>query len=175
MSIKANKIISFEEMQLLESQNDDIFTYFYEAFFWDIISNIEKVNDIQLQFQWVDYIIYNKKREEPFFIDNKVRQKWYGDILLEEYSNFETKRLWWLLNDNILTDYIFYYIIEINTCFVFSHKQLKQFVESNYSQLEGRRLFAYNDWYRTSNFPMTIKELEDNNVDYYQIIAEGFI
>lgn len=169
MWIKANKIISFEEMRMIESENDDIFTYFYKIFFGDCISSIEKVIDINLQFQWVDYIIYNKKREGPFFVDNKVRQKWYGDILLEEYSNFETKRLWWLLNDNILTDYIFYYIKEINTCYVFSHNQLKQFVENNYLLLEEKRLFSYNDWYRTSNFPVTIKELEDCNVDYYKI------
>lgn len=45
-------------------------------------------------------------------IDIKHRRQDYGDILLEEYSKFNEKKLGWLLKPNEKTDYIIYYIEE---------------------------------------------------------------
>lgn len=161
----------FHKSIALEDKYDNIFIYLYEQFFYkENIQSIEKIISRDRQMRGIDYIVTLKNGREVF-IDNKVREKWYGDILLEEYSNYESQRLWWLLREDVETEYIFYFIASINTCIVFRHDEAKEFVINNYDLLEQRRKLARNSGYHTSNFPVTLKELESVWVNYMVIEA----
>lgn len=70
----------------------------------------EGVTDLVLQRRGVDKIVTFENGRRLYF-DEKIRRHDYGDFLLEEYSNFEHKKLGWL-NREKYTDYIVYAVLD---------------------------------------------------------------
>jgi len=92
--------------------------------------------------------------------DEKVRTKDYGDILLEEWSNYERKTHGWAMRESA-TDVISYAIVPPQRCFLFPFPTLrKAFMENRLSWAKtfGRRV-AQNRGYRTVSIPVPIDVL----------------
>lgn len=137
----------------LELNDSNSLDEFYKANFPQLEKIIE-VKDLDMQKLGIDKILVlaNGKR---LLIDEKKRRKDYGDILLEEYSNFELRKVGWLGRDKH-TDYIVYWIRESNTVYLLPFILLqKAWVSNYYTWLKdyGRK-FASNNYYRTSNIPI---------------------
>ena len=91
----------------LEANDDNYINSRYFVAFPHLIK-VETNNDLELQYKGIDKILHFSSGH-TYYIDEKKRRKDYGDILLEEYSNYETKRIGWLAK-NKYTDYISYII-----------------------------------------------------------------
>jgi hypothetical protein len=120
---------------------------------------IEVVTDIVLQKKGIDKILHLTCGKR-LFIDEKKRRKDYGDILLEEYSDFDRKKVGWLGRDKH-TDYIVYAIISSQKAYFLPFVLLQKTWISNYKNwlIEYGRKFAENKGYRTSNIPVPVDVL----------------
>ncbi len=73
--------------------------------------------DKSLQIAGVDLVVLDRLAGHDFYIDEKVRDKDYGDCLLEEYSKYDQGIKGWLENNNI-TDYLAYIIPEARKFYI---------------------------------------------------------
>lgn len=144
----------------LESRDDKLFEKFYHNIFPHLIK-IEIVKDLHLQKRGIDKILHFADGKQ-LLIDEKKRRKDYGDILLEEYSNYEKKTPGWL-HRNKHTDYIVYAIMPSNKVYLLPFELLWLAFKNNYTnwlKQYGRR-FAKNNGYTTSNIPVPVDILLD--------------
>lgn len=136
------------------SENDnDKFNDLYKRAF-PHLAEIEIVSDLGLQKKGVDKIIHFESGKK-ILIDEKKRRKDYGDILLEEYSDFDKKKVGWLGRDKY-TDYIVYAIVPSGVAYFFPFNLLQMsWIENcrEWADKYGRK-FAQNNGYRTSNIPI---------------------
>ena len=97
---------------------------------------------------------------KAIYIDEKVRRKDYGDILLEFVSNDRTKSKGWA-EKPLFCDYIAYAIIESGMCYLLPVPQLqKVWAENKEEWLKGYGIkSAPNQYYNTLNCPIPIKVL----------------
>ena len=101
-------------------------------------------------------------------MDEKIRYKFYGDILLEEYSNFEKRTPGWLIANNTLCDYISYIFKEEKIVYLLDYRELKKVWDRNYGhwlekygRIYGKTEDQFgNILYRTSNIPVPLSELK---------------
>ncbi len=135
----------------LNERENEIFDKFYYRIFKNL-KEIKIVNDINMQKDGIDKILIFENGKE-LLIDEKKRRKDYGDILLEEWSDFEKKKVGWLGDSNKETDYIVYAIMPSKKVFLFPFKLLQMAWINNYKKwrLIYKRRFAQNIGYRTSN------------------------
>ena len=135
-----------------ERDNQDL-NNFYKRIFPDL-TKIEFAYDLELQKKGIDKILHFKNGK-TVLIDEKKRRKDYGDILLEEYSNYEEK-IWGWLNREKHTDYLIYYIVPTSKIYIFPFLILQLTWLRNYKKwLENYgRKFAINKNYKTSNIPI---------------------
>lgn len=137
----------------LEERENEIFDRFYFRIF-PHLEKIKLVEDKSMQLKGIDKILIFENGKK-LTIDEKKRRKDYGDILLEEYSNYETKKIGWLGREKY-TDYIVYAIMSTKKIYIFPFLILQlAWIENYKSWLKkyGRR-FAQNKEYRTSNIPI---------------------
>ena len=115
------------------------------------LERIELVEDLEQQKKGIDKILHFKNGKS-ILIDEKKRRKDYGDILLEEYSNFDNKKVGWLGREKY-TDYIVYVIMESMTIYLLPFLLLQLAWIHNYKNWLNKygRKFADNNSYRTSN------------------------
>lgn len=158
---------------LLDSEkfNDKLNTLYTNIFKCDSIEVVDFKNDPQSQFSGIDKILY--KGGKKILLEEKIRFKSYGDILLEEYSNFETKRVGWL-SENKLTQILIYYVVPQNTVYVINYKELLNiYLEKHQEWLSLYcRSYAYNKTFTTTNIAVPIevlKELLGNNIKRYKL------
>lgn len=133
-----------------------------DKFYFKVFPNLEKienVEDLGLQKKGIDKILHFKN-EKKILIDEKKRRKDYGDILLEEYSDYDNKKVGWLGRTKH-TDYIVYVIMESMTIYLLPFLLLQKAWISNYKNWSEKyeRKFAQNNGYRTSNIPVPAEEL----------------
>jgi hypothetical protein len=121
------------------------------------LDNIERVDDdMDLQRRGIDIIVHldngNKIR-----IDEKIRKKWYGDILLEEYSVLEDKKWGWLSREKY-TDYIIYCCPSAGKGFLLPFQLLQLAWLKNYKhwRKEYGVKKAKNNGYTTTNIPVPV-------------------
>lgn len=142
--------------------------------YFDNIVDIEVIYDDFLQKQWIDKKI-TFLNWETIYIDDKVRRKFYWDILIEEWSNVEEWNIWWWFNDEYKTDYIFYYFPEEKLCYIFSHKELIYVMKNIYEDIKIYRkttkTYVWDSFYTTSFFTLTIDKLRNNwlNIDIIKL------
>jgi len=134
----------------LDENENKLFDNFYYNRFYGL-REIELVKDIELQRQGIDKIL-NFDNGKKLYIDEKKRRKDYGDILLEEYSDYDRKIEGWLSTAK-KTDYIVYAIMPTKIVFVLPFLVLQSAYKRNYEILsqECKRHFAKNDGYITSS------------------------
>ena len=100
------------------------------------------------------------KSGKAIYIDEKVRRKDYGDILLEYVSNDKTKSKGWV-EKPLFCDYIAYAILESNVCYLLPVPQLQKIWAENKSVWlkKYKTKSAQNKYYNTLNCPVPIAVL----------------
>ena len=142
----------------LEGREDKLFDSFYYATFPYLV-NIELVEDLVLQKKGIDKILHFDNGKQ-LLIDEKKRRKDYGDILLEEFSNYEKRKPGWLHRSKH-TDYIVYAIMPSKKVFLLPFQLLWLAFSKNYIEWLNKygRKFAVNNGYTTSNIPVPVEVL----------------
>lgn len=142
----------------LQERGNDLFDDLYYRIF-PHLQEVKLVKDINLQKQGIDkeLIFDNNKR---LFIDEKKRRKNYGDILLEEYSNWERRVIGWL-GKSKKTDYIVYAIMPTQKVYFLPFLILQKAWLHKYKKWlkQYGRKFALNNGYTTSNIPVPVDVL----------------
>lgn len=158
METKSDFIIDLQFS--LDSSNEQFINEAYKRIFLHVI-DIQTIKDIELQKQGVDKKII-LDGGKYVLIDEKIRRRWYGDILLEEYSDYDHKIRGWLFGKK-QTDYISYIILPTNTLFLFPFLLLQKVWVENYKiwLLKFGRKFAINKTWRTSNIAIPVNILLD--------------
>lgn len=144
----------------LEERENEIFDRFYFRVFPNL-KTVELVSEIRLQLDGIDKrLIFNNGK--AVLVDEKKRRKDYGDILLEEYSDFERKKIGWL-GRHKKTDYIVYAVMPSQKVYLLPFLLLQKAWIRNYKYWTSiyERKFAENEGYRTSNIPIPVNVLLD--------------
>jgi hypothetical protein len=126
------------------------------------IKTVSYEEDPELQLKGVDKIVRLESGKE-IYIDEKLRHKWYKDICIEEYSDYDAKKGGWLA-DGKLTDWVAYGVVEAGVVFFMPYPILKATVRTHYRKYldtYGRK-FAENKTYRTSFIPVPVKVLGED-------------
>lgn len=136
----------------LELNENNAFDNFYKQSFPALV-RIENVTDIELQKKGIDKILHLSNGKQ-LLVDEKKRRKDYGDILLEEYTDFDKKKVGWL-GRHKHTDYIVYAVFP-SKVYLLPFVLLQRAWLHNYHTWldEYGRKFAQNKYYRTSNIPI---------------------
>jgi len=137
----------------LDSRDDKSLNELYHKAF-PHLKKIIIVDDLKMQKRGIDKILIMASGKE-ILVDEKKRRKDYGDILLEEYSNFEKKEWGWL-NRSKYTDYIVYVIVPSKKVYFLPFLLLQKAWLKNYPdwlKAYGQE-FAKNQFYTTSNIPI---------------------
>ena len=140
-----------DDLQYSLTNNDDktVNEFYYKHF--PFLDKIEFVADITTQKQGIDKVLHFHGGS-TINIDEKKRRKNYGDILLEEYSIWESKTAGWLGRSKH-TDYITYIILSDNIIYLLPFKLLHMAWVKNYKSWLKKygRKFTKNPTYTTSN------------------------
>lgn len=113
----------------------------------------------QVQYLGIDRTVILSSGK-AIYIDEKVRRKNYGDILLEYISNDKTKSKGWA-EKPLFCDYISYAILENGMCYLLPVPQLQKVWLENkdkWLKLYGTKT-APNQYYNTLNCPIPIDVL----------------
>lgn len=128
----------------------------YQKAFPTMLAMVDHREDGEHQRAGIDrsVILANAKQ---LLIDEKVRFKDYGDILIEFISNDRRQSPGWAEKD-LRCDYIAYAVIPSGRCFVLPVPQLQlawKFKKADWIQRFGTRA-AQNEGYRTINCPVPV-------------------
>lgn len=123
------------------------------------LMEIKDVEDISLQKKGIDKILTFEAGNEVY-VDEKIRRNDYGDILLEEYSDFVSKKVGWLGREKY-TDYISYMIPSSGKYYFLPFLLLQKIWLENYQDWLSKygRKFSNNQYYCTSSIPIPTQVL----------------
>lgn len=160
MQVKVNDYITDIEF----ANNPDlvlVLNEYYKASFKNLI-RVVRTTDKQEQYDGIDVKLFFSDCKDPTFIDEKIRRKDYGDILLEEYSNWQDKTPGWL-EKRKRTHFLNFVWVFDNKCLLLPYQLVRQaYLTHKTKWLEQfKRKFADNGSYQTSNIPVPIRELYD--------------
>lgn len=120
------------------SSNHELWTRVYSNFFPDFKLH-GRVCDKGRQMQGIDRVV-KLAGGRNVYVDEKVRRKDYGDMLIEEYSMCgeagKGKKKGWIKKD-LNTDYIAYYIQPSDEVRMYSYQELKSVYESYKRELNS--------------------------------------
>lgn len=149
-----------------------------ETFYLDCFphgDHIECVEDRAMQRQGIDTILVLKNGKHVHF-DEKKRDKDYGDILIEEYSVWEERKVGWIGGDK-MTDYITYIVKPTRKVYFLPFLLLQAAWLDNYHKWieaakcnrwpEGR-IYVRNRTYQTTNIPVPKEVLFPCLYKYYR-------
>jgi len=150
--MKHNDFLTDLEFSLSTRDDQALNDLYYKAF--PTLEQIKIITDLKLQKKGIDKILILTNKKE-ILIDEKKRREDYGDILLEEYSNFENRQWGWLGREKY-TDYIVYAIMPTMKVYFLPFLLLQKTWLKNYETWLTKygRKFAQNQFYRTSNIPV---------------------
>lgn len=117
--------------------------------------------DIQLQKAGIDLVLRLNGIGMDYYLDEKIRFEDYGDILLEEYSNWEEKIPGWL-KENKRIDLLPYVIWPRRQVYILPYPMLRLAYlanEQSWLDIFGRILVENKD-YHTSNIPIPWADLK---------------
>jgi len=106
---------------------------FINNFYFKVFPNLERIENViemELQKRGIDKVLHFKNGKQ-ILIDEKKRRVNYGDILIEEFSNYENKKWGWIGRDKH-TDYIIYIIMDIQKIYLLPFLLLQKAWINNY-------------------------------------------
>lgn len=141
-------------------------------FYKERLLSIEDNNDIEKQKQGIDKVL----KTEGVWVEEKIRREDYGDILLEEYSNWKQQTPGWMMDKTKRTEVLSYIVEPSQKIWLFDFKRLQELWDNNYlywlDKYERRFAKTYDNdgnlLYRTSNIPVPEGELVE------ALIAKNF-
>jgi len=155
METKFNDFDTDLEYSLSESENEMFDNFYYRVF--PALDNVEVVTDLERQMQGIDKILHFKNGK-AVLIDEKKRRKDYGDIILEVWSNTETKKAGWIFKP--MTDYIVYAIMPTAKCYLLPSLLLKIWIKKNWANLnQYQKVVAKNIGYTTTSYAVPTQKL----------------
>lgn len=126
--------------------------------FWGCRS-VEEVEDLDIQRQGIDKILYFFD-DRAILVEEKVRRKDYGDILIEVWSNWEKMKKGWIYTCK--ADYIVYFVEESGRIYILPRLLLQKAFEKHWTKwLEeaGGWLYSSNERYMSANIPVKVDAL----------------
>lgn len=142
----------------LDTRDDDFLNEFYIKKF-PHIERIENVESLELQKKGIDKI-FHIAGGKTIFIDEKKRRKAWPDIALEEYSDYEKRKIGWMSKGKY-TDYIMYIFIPTQTIYILPFLLLQSSWLKNYKKwaMMYKFIYAKNKNYTTRSLAIPIVEL----------------
>ena len=152
METKLNDFNTDLEWSIDKTDDQEVDNVYFKAF--PHLEKITPVTDLVTQKRGIDKVL-TFSNGQTIYIDEKRRRKDYGDILLEEYSDFEKKKIGWLGREKY-TDYIAYIIFPRKKVYLFPFLILQKTYRDNYFDwlLKYGRKLAPNKYYLTSTLPI---------------------
>lgn len=174
------EVHDFEE-KLSESEDQSLepqWEAFYRGYFPDYHQMVRLKRDGELQKRGVDRLIILQCGKH-IYIDEKVIRRWYGHILLEEWSVADYdkesdtlmsgKKVGWALDDSKLCDYVAYCVPERGWCAMIPFQELKTVFRRNIEEWRkeyGNPAVANSPGYQTVcvkvNWDTIVKALQYN-------------
>ncbi|MBA7566108.1 hypothetical protein ES708_07795 [subsurface metagenome] len=139
-----------------------VHTLYHQAF--PSLKQIIKNDNLALQQKGVD-LIFLCKDGLKVKVEEKIRNKYYPDILIEEYSNWERKTPGWGMNMELITEYLAYIVLPKQFVYIMYYPALRRLFQENHTQWlsKNKRQFGTtkdeqgNILYHTSNIPVSVK------------------
>lgn len=128
---------------LLRSESyseDELWEELYKRAFHNFSGMQRVIDDGWAQRGGIDRVV-TLKSGKTITIDEKVREKDYGDILLEYWSNEEKKVPGWVAKD-LACDFIAYAIMPIRRCYLLNFNMLRMAWRDNCHEWVGRYKIA---------------------------------
>ena len=138
------------------AEDSDIWPMIYAKAFHKYAAMTSTRDDGQMQRLGVDRTIITRSGK-AVYIDEKVRRKWYGDILLEYIANDNKMSEGWV-EKPLFCDYIAYAVPIKRKCFILPVQQLQAawiMNKDDWLNKYGTRQ-ADNKHYKTLNCPVPI-------------------
>jgi len=141
---------------------EDFWLSVYKSMFLDF-HHVETVKDKKWQFKGVDRVVY-LSNGHFVHVEEKMRRKFYGDILLEYIANDRTKSVGWI-EKPLNVDYLIYGIIDdrknIRRAYVFPWAILQKAWRINKAKWVDSfgTISAKNRGYNTLSCPVPEKTL----------------
>lgn len=131
----------------------------YRSSFPDFVGMVDMRQDGQAQRRGVDRVVYCR-RDKSFRIDEKVRAKDYGDILLEYWSDHARRKPGWVAKD-LACDFIAYAVVPAEVCYLLPFEPLRRAWRLHRKRWVAhcRRVEAQNDGYVTVSVAVPVDTL----------------
>ena len=133
----------------------------YQKMFPEQFDHAEVNTDLETQRRGVDRVI-TLKNGRRWLVEEKLREKDYGDILLEYWSILEQDKPGWTVNNQALTQILAYGVKPANRFFVFMFTELRAAARAHHQ--EWAKQYGYqdslNEGYITRNIAVPIPVLQ---------------
>jgi hypothetical protein len=147
--------------QSLALSDEPSWIEFYLRIWPKMISCVRVDADSPLQRAGVDRLILLPHRQVPLYVDEKKRDKDWGDFLLEEYSVLETRKIGWTLDEHKICDFVAYAVP--GRCWLLPFEPLRIACTAHLAEWKQRRgaypKDAKNSRYTTRNVSVPWDEL----------------
>ena len=130
----------------------------------------EKVTDKARQTKGIDRLVWFPKIGKVLAVDEKVRDKDYGDLLVEVFSDLERHKPGWSVNQDYQTDVVAYMIKPTRTVFLIDYKSLRRAARMHWKvwAKKGFRDTHNTNWI-TRNVSVSWSELAKCGVKFKEI------
>ena len=102
-------------------------------------------------------------------VEEKERKKAYGDLLLEDFSNYERRSVGWARDEHKITDYLAYIIVPSRFAYIFYYPALRRIFKDNlelwrqkYSYVFGKTFEGGVLLFTTANIPVPFNEFPED-------------
>lgn len=154
-----------EDLAFSDKMSDEpAWAQYYVRLFPDLVGTMKVRVDSPLQRHGVDRLLVFASGLQ-LTVDEKIRRKYYGDILLELWSNLERRTPGWTIDPTKVCDYIAYAIPNKGICFFLPYPILREAFRLHwkawseaYAQGRGKGkpfLDSPNPRYKTRNVAVT--------------------
>lgn len=117
--------------------NEPAWVEFYRRIWPDMLSCVRLDADSRLQRAGVDRAIFLPSRQTPIYVDEKKRDKDWGDCLVEEWSNLERRKVGWSLDKSKVCDFVAYAVP--GRCFLLPFEPFRIACEVHLEQWKQRK------------------------------------
>ena len=132
------------------------------------LTSIIANSDVETQKKGVDsYLVL--KNGHRVKVEEKERKKDYGDLLLEDFSNFERRSAGWARDDRKITDYLAYIIVPPRFAYILYYPALRRIFIDNLDLWRQKHSYVFGKTfegdillYTTANIPVPFNEFPED-------------
>lgn len=169
--MQSKKVHNFKESLAFSYQHEhnEMWDIVYKKAFPTFQDSYSVKNDGWAQRGGIDRVVVLESGK-TLSIDEKIRARDYGDILLEYWSNLERKTPGWVAKD-LACDYIAYAFAPSKKCYLLPFQQLRQSWKKNKNEWvkKYKRIEANNGNYTTISVAVPTNILFDSLLDSMRV------